>query len=221
MTPYVFFAIIGYLSGSILFARIVPKQLRGVDVVRLSDDGNPGTANAFAFAGPVVGSIVLFLELAKGFVPVYLAAQRLDTANLAFSLVLAAPVLGHAFPAYWGFKGGGKAIAVSFGALLGILPQNGPVLALAALYLLFSLIIVVYPNFYRSIVTFLLLNLIMLFFGPSPGVTIGVILISLTAVIRHLVRYQGETMTVRVNRVGLTAICLAVVGITVFRALSN
>ena len=96
MTPYVFFAIIGYLSGSILFARIVPKHLRGVDVVRLSDDGNPGTANAFAFAGPVVGSIVLFLELAKGFAPVYLAAQRLDTANIAFSLVLAAPVLGHA-----------------------------------------------------------------------------------------------------------------------------
>ena len=61
----------------------------------------------------------------------------------------------------------------------------------------------------------------MLFFGPSPGVTIGVILISLTAVIRHLVRYQGETMTVRVNRVGLTVICLAVVGIAVFRALSN
>ena len=111
MTPYVFFAIIGYLSGSILFARIVPKQLRGVDVVRLSDDGNPGTANAFAFAGPVVGSSVLILELAKGFAPVYHAAQRLDTANIAFSLVLAAPVLGHAFPVYWGFKGGGKAIA--------------------------------------------------------------------------------------------------------------
>ena len=34
-------------------------------------------------------------------------------------------------------------------------------------------------------------------------------------------KYQGETMTVRVNRVGLTVICLAVVGIAVFRALSN
>ena len=81
MTPYVFFAIIGYLSGSILFARIVPKQLRGVDVVRLSDDGNPGTANAIGIRRPRRWEHRAFPgSSAKGFVPVYLAAQRLDTA---------------------------------------------------------------------------------------------------------------------------------------------
>ena len=70
MERYYFFILFGYLSGSILFARLLPKYLRHIDICELSEDNNPGVFNAFKHAGPVIGSMTLLLELAKGFLPV-------------------------------------------------------------------------------------------------------------------------------------------------------
>lgn len=122
---YLLFILLGYFSGSVLYARLLPRLLKGVDVTRQSGDGNPGTANAIQLAGWPVGLLSLGLELAKGAVPVFLAARHLDMSQTAFALVLAAPALGHAFP-FGRFTKGGKAIAVSFGCLLGLLPLWQP-----------------------------------------------------------------------------------------------
>lgn len=62
MERYYFFILFGYLSGSILFARILPKYLRHIDICALSDDGNPGVFNAFRHAGPVIGTLTLCLR---------------------------------------------------------------------------------------------------------------------------------------------------------------
>ena len=48
---YLFWCTAGYLSGSVLYAYLIPKQFCHVDIRTLSDDGNPGTANAFKYAG--------------------------------------------------------------------------------------------------------------------------------------------------------------------------
>ena len=40
------FLVAGFASGSVLYSMVLPRWLRGVDVVALSDDHNPGTANA-------------------------------------------------------------------------------------------------------------------------------------------------------------------------------
>ena len=117
MERYYFFILFGYLSGSILFARILPKYLRHIDICALSDDGNPGVFNSFRHAGPVIGTLTLCLELVKGFLPVWLSLKLLDPRNGVFALVLAAPVFGHAFPLFHHGRGG-KSIAVSFGSLL-------------------------------------------------------------------------------------------------------
>ena len=45
----IFFSIVGYLSGSILYAYWIPKILFQKDICALSPDGNPGTANAFVY----------------------------------------------------------------------------------------------------------------------------------------------------------------------------
>ena len=45
-----FYILLGYLSGSILFAKIMPQKLCHVDVTRMGKDQNPGTFNAFAAA---------------------------------------------------------------------------------------------------------------------------------------------------------------------------
>ena len=95
---YLLWAVIGYLAGGLLFARIIPRLFRGIDVTVKSDDGNPGAANAFRYAGTAVGVLTLLFELAKGALPVFFAAHVLDAGSPAFALVLAAPCLGHAFP---------------------------------------------------------------------------------------------------------------------------
>ena len=45
--PYLFFTIIGYLSGSIVYSYFLPKLFFKKDILKISDDGNPGCANVF------------------------------------------------------------------------------------------------------------------------------------------------------------------------------
>ena len=75
----------------------------------------------------------------------------------------------------------GKAIAVSFGVLLGVLRYSESVWLLAALYLFFSLVFVIRPNERRSVYVFVLfgaVSAVFLFFGGLPGVCVGNMLIA-------------------------------------------
>ena len=193
---YLFFIVCGYLSGSVLYAYLLPKHLCHIDITAGSSDQNPGTANAFTYAGIPVGTAVLLLELSKAFFPVFCAARFLDTQNPLFGLVLAAPVAGHAFPLWFSGKGG-KSIAASFGALLGLLPQWRPVVILAVLYIVFSAVILIKPHFFRSVVTFLLFSLACVFLLPNRAYLLGCALLSAIVISKHLMMYQGERITVQ------------------------
>ena len=94
---YLFFTILGFALGSTLFAYWTPKIIRHIDIRELPADHNPGVANAFMYGGFFCGLLSLILELAKGFVPVFLGQRFLDTHSLLFIPVLIAPVFGHAF----------------------------------------------------------------------------------------------------------------------------
>ena len=48
---YLAFAIMGFFLGSVMFALILPRHFKGIDIRKLSDDGNPGTANAVKYGG--------------------------------------------------------------------------------------------------------------------------------------------------------------------------
>ena len=111
---YFLFTMLGYLSGSILYACWLPKLICGEDIVEGSSDRNPGTANVFKNCGIFIGTLVLICELMKGFLPVFFARKAATVESLLFAPVLVAPVFGHAFP-FLNTKKGGKAIAVSFG----------------------------------------------------------------------------------------------------------
>ena len=121
--PLIGFVAAGFFSGSILYSLILPKWIKGVDIVAVSDDHNPGTANAMKYAGKLVGSLCLICDLGKGFFPVWIAAQFLPVGAFSFALVMAAPVMGHAFSPMLRGRGG-KAIAATFGVLLGLLPLH-------------------------------------------------------------------------------------------------
>ena len=187
----------GYLSGSVLYSYLLPKYFKKVDVMQESDDGNPGTANVFKCVGIPMGILVLCLELLKGFVPVHLALQTADISKKTFGLILAAPVLGHAYPV-WNPQKGGKAIAVSFGVLLGLFPFWTPVLLLASFYISFSLIVIIRPHFFRSIFTFLLFIGGVVCMVPIPGIVVGCAIISLIVIRKHFVRYQGEKLKIAI-----------------------
>lgn len=193
---YIFFSIAGYISGSVLYASIIPKYLCHVDPAALSDDKNPGTFNAFKYAGKKAGILVIIMELLKGALPVFLASLLLDTSNILFSLVIISPVLGHAFPLFNHFNGG-KAIAVSFGVLLGLIPDVYPVLLLAVFYILFSTILIIQPHLHRTIVTFACFSITGLFYFKRTSVIFGSIMISLIVIVKHLMKYEKEPASIR------------------------
>lgn len=191
--PYFFWTLIGYLSGSVLYGYLIPKYFHHIDVCLISDDGNPGTANAYKYAGFRAGSTVILCELMKAFLPVFLAARGVDPTRLPFAFVMAAPVAGHAFSVF--FKGkGGKAIAASFGVVLALFPNLFPFAALALFYILFSTVIIVSPHLFRSIITFLLFAAAVFIKVSVPSVRLGCGLISAIIIKKHLMSFNGETL---------------------------
>lgn len=85
-------------------------------------------------AGFFAGTLSLLCELFKGAVPVFLADRILDRDSMLFALVMAAPVFGHAFP-FFQKERGGKAIAVSFGVMIGLFPEIHPLFCLIFYYI--------------------------------------------------------------------------------------
>ncbi|HIR93126.1 MAG TPA: glycerol-3-phosphate acyltransferase [Candidatus Egerieimonas intestinavium] len=185
LREYGFFILLGYLAGGIMFGYLIPRMIKGIDVRDASDDGNPGTANAFLCGGVFCGILVLLADLLKGFLPVYLAGRRVDIRGLGFSLVMAAPVLGHAFPLCGGKGKGGKAIAVSFGVLMGLYPRVTGLWLLIFWYLFFSLVIILNPHRLRTRVTYICWLISSLAFRPGTAVALGNMLIAGIVIDKH------------------------------------
>lgn len=167
----------GFVSGSVLYSAYLPRLLKGIDVTKLSEDKNPGAYNAFQYAGVPLGMLCLFCELAKGCVPVWLAARRMDPAYPLFAAVMLAPVAGHAFSPLRRFHGG-KGIAVSFGVLLALVPKRLIVFVLAGMYLL-SLLLPLHPNEKRTVAAFSAFAALSLLIEGPLSVKLGCLLIAL------------------------------------------
>ncbi|MBN2301102.1 MAG: glycerol-3-phosphate 1-O-acyltransferase PlsY [Lentisphaerae bacterium] len=115
-----------YLLGAVPSGLIV-AQVRGVDI-RTVGSGNIGATNVLRSVGKPWGYLTFFCDAAKGFtssfVFPFLAVKFLpDIDKIPLGICCAgAAVIGHNWPIYLHFKGG-KGIAVSAGALLGITPM--------------------------------------------------------------------------------------------------
>lgn len=189
MVVWTLHIVAGYLLGSIMFCRWIPKLVLHKDVCALSDDHNPGAANVFQHCGVAAGLLCLFFDLSKGFLPVRLAARTADVGMLPFAAVMMAPVLGHATAPFDHFSGG-KCIATAFGVLLALLPMP-TVLFLAVPYIFFSVVWVIKPNRVRSIVAFAVFAAVACTYYTVTGlrsVGMGCGLIAGVAIVRHLDR---------------------------------
>ena len=176
----------GYFSGSLLFARYFGRLCCKRDVTAESYDKNPGTFNAFQYGGFLCGTLTLCGDLLKGFLPVFLyRCGNMRAADMGLAFVLAAPVFGHILPAFHKFRGG-KGLAVSFGCLLGLLPEVRPLLILAFVFLFFSLIVRITPNYHRTFFTYLVSVIGMVLLVPDSAVSLGFTLVAALVICRFL-----------------------------------
>jgi glycerol-3-phosphate acyltransferase PlsY len=114
----ILFPVIGYLSGSLPFSIWVTRYVKGVDV-RDAGSGHATTTNTIRQAGFGWGALVLVLDIAKGFLPTYLALHvgRDSISPYIIPLTAACAVIGHCWPLFAQFRGG-MGLAAFGGALL-------------------------------------------------------------------------------------------------------
>ncbi len=124
--PWLLLIVASYLLGAIPFGLLIARS-RGIDI-RTVGSKNIGATNVLRSVGKPWGIATFVLDALKGFLPAFVFPdlgsawgadfQTMELARLAGG---AAAIIGHNFPIYLGFKGG-KGVATSAGALLGIAP---------------------------------------------------------------------------------------------------
>lgn len=131
---------IAYLLGSIPFGLIVGLS-RGVDP-RKAGSGNIGATNVGRLLGGRFFAIVFTLDLLKGLSPMLAGAYVLhgqahsSVEMLLWLLIAAAAIAGHMFSVFLKFKGG-KGVATTLGAALGVWPYYTlPALVAAGIFVL-------------------------------------------------------------------------------------
>ncbi len=107
----------GYLLGSISWGYLIVRLHQGVDV-RTVGSGNAGATNVLRASGTLPAVAVLVLDIGKGAAAVA-AARALEAPGPIVGMAAVAVVLGHIFPAYFGFRGG-KGVATAAGVFLSL-----------------------------------------------------------------------------------------------------
>lgn len=99
-----------FILGSIPFGSLISK-LYGIDIKK-TGSGNTGASNVARSVGKIPGILTLFLDCAKGALPVFFAAPGIDQiTNGLFA------VLGHCYSPFLNFNGG-KGVATALGVFL-------------------------------------------------------------------------------------------------------
>ena len=116
--------LLSYLTGAFPSAFIVGKSFFSIDI-RQHGSGNAGATNTFRVLGKVAGTIVLIIDVFKGWLVVnfvYLFPSFNINPELLFEYQLlfgVFAVIGHLFPVYTRFRGG-KGIVTLLGLLIGL-----------------------------------------------------------------------------------------------------
>jgi glycerol-3-phosphate acyltransferase PlsY len=106
---------LAYLLGSIPFGLILTRLSGGGDL-RAIGSGNIGATNVLRTGNKGLAAATLLLDLAKGFLAVWLAARWWPEFP---GMGAIGAVVGHCFPVWLRFKGG-KGVATTMGVALGL-----------------------------------------------------------------------------------------------------
>lgn len=184
----------GFLLGGVMFSQAVPKFVLGKDVAASSVDNNPGAFNVFNHCGVKMGAVCLALDFLKGFVPTLIASIFMPKNSFLFTLVMIAPVLGHAVGLFNRFHGG-KCVSTAFGVYFGILPvAKLPLITLVTFYIFFSVLVKIKNAAKRSVFVFVLVMIVaspVVGFMGLPFVAVGCALVALVPVVKFLCSKNG------------------------------
>ena len=181
-----------YLLGSIPTSVWLGRTIKGVDL-REHGSGNAGATNAFRVLGKPIGSLVLLLDMLKGFLAVHLALLQHEIAPgteawmiLKIGLGLLA-VVGHIFPVFAGFRGG-KGVATITGVALAI----HPFAALAAMGVYLLVILLTRISALGSLIAVLTYPMWILWVFQSEYLTIRIF--SLVVVVLVLITHRSNIL---------------------------
>lgn len=112
---YIVTFLIAYLIAAINPAIVISKRVLKTDIRNLGSK-NAGTTNAIRTMGKGIGALVFILDLLKvvisyGVICLVAWIFKENISSSVKTLYMLASVLGHSYPAYYGFKGG-KGVAV-------------------------------------------------------------------------------------------------------------
>ncbi len=111
-----------YLLGSVQPGLLLVRLVMRRDV-REVGSGKTGMTNVMRAAGKKAAAVVFVLDVAKGVLPVLVAASVSDDAWLEAATATVV-VVGHVFPVFAGFRGG-RGVATGVGAASALLPWAG------------------------------------------------------------------------------------------------
>ena len=120
-----FWALLGYLSGSIPFGLILTK-MAGLGDIRQIGSGNIGSTNVLRTGNKALAATTLVLDASKAGIVVIVAQLFTDPQTSYFAG--AAAFIGHVYPVWLKFNGG-KGVATYIGFLLAAQAMAGLVFA--------------------------------------------------------------------------------------------
>jgi len=117
--------LIAYVIGSIPTGWIITYLVTKKDI-RREGSGNIGATNVFRVAGKKWGISCLILDMLKGLIPVLLVKNFITSSifpSIVFDqvLVAVATIIGHSMSIFLKFMGG-KGVATTCGAIMGVFP---------------------------------------------------------------------------------------------------
>jgi len=125
---WVLWSVVGFLLGAMPFSVWIGKLALHKDI-RNYGDRNPGATNVLRAGSKRWFVAALLLDVSKGAAPVGLAYWTLGIRGVEIVPVALAPVIGHAFSPFLGFKGG-KAVATMGGIWIGLTLIYMPIILL-------------------------------------------------------------------------------------------
>jgi glycerol-3-phosphate acyltransferase PlsY len=114
----------GYVAGSMPWGYWLVRLFRGEDI-RTKGSGNIGATNVWRVYGRRLGLAVMALDTLKGFAPAFAATHVVG--HWDGVLAGGAAMAGHYRPLFLKFSKGGKIVATTGGAFLGVAPIVGAV----------------------------------------------------------------------------------------------
>ncbi len=183
MADLIIKALLAYLLGNLMGGPLLGRLRGGIDLRRVGS-GNVGATNALRTQGKAFALGVLAIDALKGVIAVLLVPQPLAfgapllAVNELAYLCGVTVVLGHCYPALYGFHGG-KGVATLAGVFAALLP-------FALVWMLTVFVLIVALSGYASLATLSAAAtavLIVAFAGPGLRSPAGIFTLAMAALV--------------------------------------